>query len=82
MGIVSQEPVLFATTIGDNIRLGAKHSADLQVTEADVERAAKEANCYDFISQLPEVLSVAVELIDYALIKLIGLRHAYNFWVI
>lgn len=55
MGIVSQEPVLFATSIGENIRLGAKHGTDGDITQKDVETAAKQANCYDFISQLPEV---------------------------
>ncbi|XP_067948051.1 ATP-dependent translocase ABCB1-like [Watersipora subatra] len=52
MGIVSQEPVLFATTIGDNIRLGAKWKDE--VTQERIEQAAKQANCYDFICQLPQ----------------------------
>ncbi|XP_067932472.1 ATP-dependent translocase ABCB1-like [Watersipora subatra] len=52
MGIVSQEPVLFATTIGENIRLGAKWGDE--VTQEQIEMAAKQANCYDFISKLPK----------------------------
>ena len=50
MGIVSQEPVLFATTIAENIRYGRE-----EATDEDVERAAREANAYDFISKLPDV---------------------------
>ncbi|XP_067948635.1 ATP-dependent translocase ABCB1-like [Watersipora subatra] len=52
MGIVSQEPVLFATTIGENIRLGAKCGDE--VTQERIEQAAKLSNCYDFICQLPQ----------------------------
>ncbi|XP_067934483.1 ATP-dependent translocase ABCB1-like [Watersipora subatra] len=52
MGIVGQEPVLFAASIGDNIRLGAKYGEE--VTQEQVETAAKESNCYDFISSLPK----------------------------
>ena len=48
IGVVGQEPVLFATTIAANIRYGQDGLSD-----SDVERAAKEANAHDFISQLP-----------------------------
>lgn len=50
MGIVSQEPVLFGTTIAENIRYGREDA-----TDADIEQAIKEANAYDFISKLPDV---------------------------
>jgi ABC-type oligopeptide transport system ATPase subunit len=50
IGIVSQEPVLFAMSIADNIRFGRD-----DVTQADIERAAEEANAHSFISELPEV---------------------------
>ncbi|XP_072268653.1 ATP-binding cassette sub-family B member 5-like [Pyxicephalus adspersus] len=49
IGVVSQEPVLFATTIKNNIRYGR-----LDVTDEEIERAAKEANAYDFIMELPD----------------------------
>ena len=49
-GVVSQEPVLFATTIGENIRCGREG-----VTRSDIKKAAKEANIHKFISTLPEV---------------------------
>ena len=50
IGIVSQEPVLFATTIQENIRYGKEG-----VTQAQIELAAKEANAHDFIKALPQV---------------------------
>uniref|UniRef100_A0A8D3E3K8 ATP-binding cassette, sub-family B (MDR/TAP), member 4 n=1 Tax=Scophthalmus maximus TaxID=52904 RepID=A0A8D3E3K8_SCOMX len=48
IGVVSQEPILFATTIAENIRYGR-----LDVTQQQIEQAAKEANAYDFIMNLP-----------------------------
>ncbi|CAI9104204.1 OLC1v1002833C1 [Oldenlandia corymbosa var. corymbosa] len=48
IGVVSQEPVLFATTIRDNILFG-KENASLE----EVMEAAKASNAHDFISQLP-----------------------------
>ncbi|KAK1795267.1 hypothetical protein P4O66_010445, partial [Electrophorus voltai] len=50
MGIVSQEPILFGTTIAENIRYGREDA-----TDEDIERAMREANAYDFISKLPDV---------------------------
>uniref|UniRef100_A0A9J7YMR1 ATP-binding cassette sub-family B member 5 n=1 Tax=Cyprinus carpio carpio TaxID=630221 RepID=A0A9J7YMR1_CYPCA len=55
MGIVSQEPVLFGTTITENIRYGREDA-----TDEDIERAIKEANAYDFISKLPDKLNTMV----------------------
>jgi len=49
-GVVSQEPILFATTIAENIRYGREG-----VTQAEIEQATKESNAYDFISNLPMV---------------------------
>jgi len=48
IGMVGQEPVLFGTTIGENIRYGRDG-----VTQEEIETAAKEANAHDFISRLP-----------------------------
>uniref|UniRef100_A0A8C3VK36 Uncharacterized protein n=1 Tax=Catagonus wagneri TaxID=51154 RepID=A0A8C3VK36_9CETA len=48
IGVVSQEPVLFATTIAENIRYGREN-----VTMEEIEKAVKEANAYDFIMKLP-----------------------------
>lgn len=53
IGVVGQEPVLFDTTIRENIRYGND-----SVTEEEMIKAAKEANAHDFISKLPEVSAV------------------------
>lgn len=50
IGVVSQEPVLFATTIAENIRYGR-----VDATDEEIKTAAKEANAHDFISALPDV---------------------------
>lgn len=50
IGVVSQEPVLFATTIAENIRYGRQ-----DVTQEEIEQAAREANAYNFIMKLPDV---------------------------
>lgn len=50
IGVVSQEPILFATTITENIRYGRT-----DVTQEEIEQAAMEANAYDFIMKLPDV---------------------------
>ena len=50
IGVVSQEPILFATTIAENIRYGKDG-----VTQEDIERATKMANAHDFIQRLPHV---------------------------
>lgn len=50
MSVVSQEPILFQTTIRDNILLGAKIA-----TEAEIHAAATMANAHDFIMSLPDV---------------------------
>uniref|UniRef100_A0A4W3KD90 ATP-binding cassette sub-family B member 5 n=1 Tax=Callorhinchus milii TaxID=7868 RepID=A0A4W3KD90_CALMI len=55
IGVVSQEPVLFATSIAENIRYG-----DEDVTDEEIEKAAKEANAYDFIVKLPEAFHTLV----------------------
>lgn len=54
IGIVEQEPVLFATTIAENIRFGRPG-----VTIEDIIQATKEANAYNFIMDLPQVRTTA-----------------------
>ncbi|CAM0946790.1 unnamed protein product [Alopecurus aequalis] len=49
MGLVSQEPALFATSIRENILFGKEDAAPEEVTTA-----AKAANAHNFISQLPQ----------------------------
>ena len=52
IGIVPQEPTLFAVSIADNIRYGALHR---EVTDEEVVEAAKSANIHKFIKSLPKV---------------------------
>lgn len=49
MGLVNQEPILFATTIKENILFG-KDAATID----DIITAAKGANAHGFISKLPD----------------------------
>lgn len=49
MGLVSQEPALFATSIRENILFG-KEDASLH----EILEAAKASNAHRFISQLPK----------------------------
>ncbi|KAL8438387.1 hypothetical protein ACSSS7_000236 [Eimeria intestinalis] len=49
IGLVSQEPVLFNLTIGENIRYSRPDA-----TQAEVEEAARLANAHGFISGLPQ----------------------------
>merc|ERR1712025_1553919 len=52
IGTVTQEPILFSSTIRENIAYGAENP-DL-VTNEEIEYAAKEANAHDFITNFPE----------------------------
>ncbi|CAF4932029.1 unnamed protein product, partial [Rotaria socialis] len=49
IGVVNQEPILFDTTIYENILYGNKNA-----TRAQIEEAAREANAHNFIMQLTE----------------------------
>ncbi|KAK9513786.1 hypothetical protein VZT92_027292 [Zoarces viviparus] len=55
IGVVSQEPILFATTIAENIRYGR-----LDVTQQEITQAAKEANAYNFIMDFPDKFETMV----------------------
>lgn len=48
MGLIQQEPIIFSTTIRENI-IYARHNA----TEAEIKEAARIANAHHFISSLP-----------------------------
>ncbi|XP_078154321.1 putative multidrug resistance protein isoform X1 [Carex rostrata] len=50
IGLVSQEPTLFAGTIRENIIFGTER----EVTETEIENAARAANAHDFISNLKD----------------------------
>jgi ABC-type multidrug transport system fused ATPase/permease subunit len=49
IGIVLQDPVLFAGTIADNLRYGR-----LDATDAEIEEAARAAHAHEFVSHLPK----------------------------
>jgi ATP-binding cassette subfamily B (MDR/TAP) protein 1 len=49
IGLVGQEPALFACSIRENIRYGKPDA-----TEEEIESAARNAYCHDFISAFPD----------------------------
>jgi ATP-binding cassette subfamily B protein len=50
IGIVEQEPFLFSRSIAENIRFGASR----QVSQAEIEAAAKAASIHEVITSFPE----------------------------
>ncbi|KAG7455296.1 hypothetical protein MATL_G00254930 [Megalops atlanticus] len=55
IGFINQEPVLFGTSVMENIRLGKP-----EATDAEVIAAAKQANAHRFISAFPEGYNTVV----------------------
>ncbi|XP_062955302.1 mitochondrial potassium channel ATP-binding subunit isoform X1 [Cynocephalus volans] len=55
VGFISQEPVLFGTTIMENIRFGK-----LEASDEEVYAAAREANAHEFITSFPEGYNTVV----------------------
>ncbi len=53
VGIVSQEPVLFDTSVRENIAYGDNSRTDIPLDE--IIEAAKNANIHEFIQLLPDV---------------------------
>ncbi len=49
IALVIQEPILFSTTIRDNIAYGRPHAS-----QREIEEAARAANAHDFIMALPD----------------------------
>lgn len=49
ISIVTQEPILFSSSVGENIRYGKLEASDLEVAEA-----ARAAHAHDFIQHLPQ----------------------------
>lgn len=56
LGVVNQEPILFGTSILENIKYGKQDATEEQIIEA-----AKKANAHDFIMQLPKVIQENTE---------------------
>ena len=80
IGVVSQEPVLFAKSIAENIRYGRDG-----ITQDDIEKAAICANAYDFISSLPDVCFGFLSLLIthyYTFIKICNTFKPFNFLVL
>ena len=50
IGIVNQEPILFGTTIYENIKFGKENA-----TDEEIKTAAIDANAHEFIMSLPKV---------------------------
>uniref|UniRef100_A0A2A4JRP4 ABC-type xenobiotic transporter n=1 Tax=Heliothis virescens TaxID=7102 RepID=A0A2A4JRP4_HELVI len=55
IAVVGQEPVLFAGTIKDNIKL-----SNPEATDEDVIAAAKAGHCHDFIKTLPDAYNTFI----------------------
>ncbi len=55
VGVVSQEPVLFSTTIAENVRYGRPEASD-----ADVRDALRAANAETFVTSFPDGLATRV----------------------
>ena len=49
VGVVTQEPLLFSSSVADNIRYGRPGASD-----AEVEAAARAANAHEFIPRFPD----------------------------
>ena len=54
IGLVSQEPILFDTSIAENIAYGCDEN---EINMMKIVEAAKQANIHDFITKLPQVRS-------------------------
>ncbi|KAI9283354.1 P-loop containing nucleoside triphosphate hydrolase protein [Sporodiniella umbellata] len=50
IGVVSQEPILFNMSIRENLLLGSQEN----VSNKELIEACEEANCHNFITQLPQ----------------------------
>ena len=77
MGLVSQEPALFATSIKENILFGREDASEEEVVEA-----AKASNAHNFISQLPQGYDTQVSAANCHLsIKLMQyVRYLGSLW--
>lgn len=58
VGTVHQEPILFSSSVADNIAYGA--ATGQQVSQDDIEDAAVQANAYSFIKSFPKGFDTVV----------------------
>ena len=62
MGLVQQEPVLFNLSIRDNIAYGDNSR---EVTQEEIEKAARMANIHELIIALPNVNHFSINSFYY-----------------
>ena len=62
IGLVSQEPVLFAATIAENIRYGMTRD----VSQEEIEQAARFANAHQFITEQQDGYNTLVYILSNA----------------
>lgn len=74
IGVVSQEPSLFAGNIKENIKVGKMDAGDEQI-----QQAATLANAHTFISQLPDQYSTQVRP-NNRIISIDQCLEEYNTW--
>ncbi|KAK6253146.1 hypothetical protein QUC31_014866 [Theobroma cacao] len=55
IGLVQQEPLLFSSSIRDNICYGTEHASETEIVEV-----SREANIHEFISNLPDGFDTVV----------------------
>lgn len=55
---MGQEPVLFNTTVRENIRYGREDA-----TNEEIEACARQANAHQFIMKLPQVKKIGVFIV-------------------
>eukprot|EP01084_Bolivina_argentea_P162521 282823_1 len=60
IGYVSQEPVLFARSIKDNITFGLNENECKKISMSMIIDAAKKANAYDFVMSFPDKFDTLV----------------------
>ena len=60
IGIVSQEPILFDSTIRENIQMG-----NLDVTQQEIDNALVQANAAEFVSKVGYLRISLFYLISY-----------------
>ena len=77
MSLVSQEPVLFAMSIKENIKLGK-----LEASDEEIEEAAKYANAHSFITDLNESYFTVVGERVFIQINACYILYTYTFMFI
>lgn len=72
IGLVSQEPVLFAATIKENIAYGKDNA-----TDQEIRAAAELANAAKFIDKMPQVRKLFIQQVLHFPVVLVVVRSMY-----